>query len=298
MSELYPNEHYIRPPNEAFSVIIRVTKGCAWGRCRFCGIYQTMGTPFEQRAVADVLADIDRAVELYGARRRHFFFGDADPIAIEPGDFVAIAEHLSRRFPQKERLTAYARAATCWRRRRDLPRLRAAGLDRVHVGLESGDGALLRYHRKGISRRRMIDACRAVIDAGIELSLYVLLGMGGRDRWREHVKGTIEALNAVRPQFIRFRRLWIHPRSPLREAVASGEFVSQTPEGTVVEAREILAGLDRESAAEIECLHANAYVKFRGHLPADRAGILATLDAFLALPEAKRQAVYSVPSSI
>ena len=138
MSELYPNEHYIRPPNEAFSVIIRVTKGCSWGRCRFCGIYRAMGVAFEQRPVADVLGDIGRAVELYGADRRRFFFGDADPIAIPADDFVAIAEHLARRFPRKERLTAYGRAATAWRQRRELARLRQAGLNRLHVGLETG----------------------------------------------------------------------------------------------------------------------------------------------------------------
>jgi len=128
MSTLYRNEHYIRPPNEAFSVIIRLRKGCGWGRCRFCGIYQAMGVPFHERPVADMLADIDRAIELYGPDERRLFFGDADPIGIPPDDFVAIAEHLARRFSHKDRLTAYARAATAWRKRRELPRLRAAGL--------------------------------------------------------------------------------------------------------------------------------------------------------------------------
>jgi hypothetical protein len=294
MSDLYPNEQYIRPPNEALSVIIRVTKGCAWGRCSFCGIYQAMGVAFETRPVAAVLADIDRAVELYGADHRHFFFGDADPISIPPDDFVAIAEHLCRRFPQKERLTAYGRAATAWRQRSELGRLREAGLDRLHVGLETGDDALLRTHDKGISKGRMIDACGAIADAGLELSLYVLLGIGGRDRWREHVAGTVDVLNAVRPQFIRFRRLWVHSRSLLHGSA----FVPQTPEGTVVETREILAGLAPDAAVEVECLHHNDYVKFHGRFPEDRAAILASIDGFLALPESERERVYRVASAI
>lgn len=169
MSELYPGEHYIRPPNEAFSVIIRVTKGCAWGRCRFCGIYEAMGVDFETRPVGDVLADIDRAAELHG----------------------------------------------------------------------------------------------------------------------EH-----------RPHFIRFRRLWIHSRSTLHAAVAAGEFAPQTPEGTVVETRGILAGLAPGFAAEIECLHANNYVQFHGRLPEDREAILAALDGFLARPTQEREAVYAAPSRI
>lgn len=298
MSELYPGENYIRPPNEAFSVVIRVTKGCPWGRCRFCGVYEALGVPFERRPVADVLADIDRAVELYGPDARHFFFGDADPIGVPADEFVAIAEHLVLRFPHKERLTAYGRAATAWRQRRELPRLRAAGLDRLHVGLETGDDALLRFHEKGISQRRMIDACRAIVDSGIELSLYVLLGIGGRSRWRQHVEGTVAALNAIRPQFIRFRRLWIHPRSPLRGPMKGGEFAPQTPEGTVVETRDILAGLDPGLRAEVECMHHNDYVKLHGQLPGDRDSLLAALDGFLALPEADREAMYRVPSAI
>jgi len=298
MSELYPGEHYIRPPNEAFSVIIRVTKGCPWGRCRFCGIYQAMGVRYQERTVQEVMADMDRAVDLYGRDERHFFFGDADPIAIPTEDFVAVAEHLAHRFPKKERLTAYARAATAWRRRRELPRLHRAGLDRLHVGLETGHDDLLRYHRKGISRRRMIDACRAIVDAGIELSLYVLLGLGGRDRWREHAEATAEAINEIRPHFIRFRRLWIHSRCPLREAVRRGEFVPQTPEGTVLETRAILAALDPNMAVEVECMHHNDYVKFQARFPEERQDVLDAIDAFLALPAQEREAVYRVPSCI
>jgi len=298
MSDLYPNENYIRPPNEAFSVVIRVTKGCPWGRCRFCGIYDALGVAYETRPVKDVLSDIGRAVELYGSDRTRFFFGDADPISIPADDFVTIAEQLGRCFPRKERLTAYGRAATAWRRRRELGRLRAAGLSRLHVGLETGAGPLLRYHNKGISKQRMIDACRAIVDAGIELSLYVLLGLGGRDRWREHVAGTVDVLNRVRPQFVRFRRLWIHDHCPLSQAVEAGEFVPQTPEGTVIETREILAGIASDVSAEVECMHANDYVKFRGRLPPDQPVVLAAIDGFLGLPEPERQAVYRLPDSI
>jgi radical SAM superfamily enzyme len=166
------------------------------------------------------------------------------------------------------------------------------------VGLETGDDSLLRYHNKGISKQRMIDACRAIVDAGIELSLYVLLGLGGRDRWREHVAGTVAVLNRVRPQFIRLRRLWIHGCCPLRQAVQAGEFVPQTPEGTVIETREILEGIDSDLSAEVECMHTNDYVRFHGRLPQDRQAILAVIDGFLGLPEPERQAVYRLPPSI
>jgi len=283
-------DNYIRPPNEARSVIIRITRGCGWNRCRFCGIYPYLGVPFEIRPIEDVLRDVQRARELYGASPRTFFIGDADPIAVEPDNFARLTDTIRETFPHCERITCYGRMATAWRRRDSLKMLKEHGLNRIHAGLETGDRELLRFHRKGISQRRMIDAGRAVIESGIELSFYVLLGLGGSDRWRQHVEGTIKVLNAVRPQFVRFRRLWIHEGCPLGEDVAAGRFQPQTPEGTVIETREILSGID--FPCEVECLHHNNFVRFEGILPEDREAIISGIDEFLSRSESKKRGVY------
>ena len=174
--------------------------------------------------------------------------------------------------------------------------MKEAGLDRIHAGLETGDDDLLRFHRKGINQKRMMDAGKAVVESGIQLSFYVLLGLGGADRWRQHVQGTVKVLNEVRPQFIRFRRLWIHPRCPLRQEMASGAFREQCPEGTVVETREILAGI--AFPCEVECMHHNDYINFECRLPDDRTTVLSAIDDFLALPPAQKERIYSRRSSI
>jgi len=214
---------------------------------------------------------------------------------VPPDDFVAITKHLYRVFPSIERLTCYARAQTCWMRRRDLSRMARAGLSRLHVGLESGDDAVLRFQRKGGSRRIMIASGKAVREAGIELSHYVLLGVGGEDRWREHVEQTLVALNATQPEFVRFRRLWIFgeeggPACPLLEDVRAGRFRPQHPEGTVLELRAFIAGIDFPT--EIEAIHHNVYVQLKGRLPGGRERMLAKIDAFLARPEEERRARY------
>lgn len=287
---------YIRPPNEARSAMVRVVHGCTWSRCRFCGIYGALGVPAADRPVEDVLAEVESARDEWGGAARSVFLGDADPMRIAPEDFITDLRAVREAFPQAERLTCYGRLATAWARRKELRAFREAGLARVHAGLETGDEELLRFHRKGVSVDRAIAASRAVRDAGIELSLYVLLGLGGRDREREHTEGTVRVLNAARPEFVRFRRLWIHPACPLNDEVAAGRFGPQTPEGTVRESRDMVAGIDFPT--ELEALHYNVYCPFAGDLPRKREAILKRIDGFLALPEEEKEAVYAKPDVI
>jgi len=191
-----PEHPLIRLSNEARSVLLRVTRGCNWNRCRFCGIYSHFGQPqFEIRLVDEVKRDLDLALRPWTTRARHAFYGDADPLILRPERFVEITQHLCATFPNLERLTCYGRAATAWVRRKHLSELAAAGLTRVHVGLESGDDKLLAFHDKGVTQARHIEAGRALREAGIELSHYVLLGMGGADR--EAVLGEIDAFLAL-----------------------------------------------------------------------------------------------------
>ena len=288
-------ENYIRPPNEGRSAVVRAVYGCTWSRCRFCGIYPFLGVPASDRPVEDVLAEVEEARENWPGARS-VFLGDADPMRVEPEDFVAVLRAVRDAFPLTRRVTCYGRLATIWRRRKELESFREAGLTRIHAGLETGDGELLRYHRKGVSPGRAVDAAKALGEAGIEFSLYVLLGLGGSGRGREHIEGTVRVLNASRPQFVRFRRLWIHPRCPLGEEVAAGNFSPQTPEGTVRESREIVRGLD--FPCELEALHHNVYCPFAGELPRKRDAIVARLDRFLALPEGEKRFIYSRPSVI
>ena len=300
-----PERLIIRPPSEWRSVLVRVTRGCAWNRCRFCGQYPFFGEPyFSRRSVEEIKEDIDRIA------RRHpeaetAFCGDADPLLIPREEFTEIARHIYLRFPRLKRLTCYARASTLRKKKRTgLQALASAGLKRVHVGLESGDEDLLRFHRKGQTPEMVIEVGKWLKDAGIELSLYALLGMGGRGRWQEHVAGTAAVLNEVNPEFIRLRRLWLYqardqgegPECPLWEEVREGSFVPQAPEGSVRELRDLLAKLEG-IASQFTCDHANNYVQVSGKLPEEKERMLAEVDRFLALPVGEREEVYQLVGS-
>ncbi|MBD3343922.1 MAG: radical SAM protein [Chitinivibrionales bacterium] len=295
-----PERLIIRPPSEWRSMLIRVTRGCKWNRCKFCGQYPAFGEPeFSIRDVEDVKDDIDWFAH-HMPSLTTAFLGDADPLCRPLEESLDILAYLKSKFPHLGRVTAYARAQTMWEiGEKGIKQLARSGLDRVHIGLESGDLHTLKFQFKGQTPKIVIQAGQMIKNAQIELSLYVLLGIAGKYRWEEHCDETAGVLNAINPNFIRMRRLWVFEggrgamllENPLCHEVKKGTFIPQTPEGTVLELRRILEQL-HGITSELLCDHANNYVTVQGTLPGDKERMLAEIDEFLALPEDERNAHY------
>ena len=295
-----PEPLTIRPPSEYRSLLLRSTRGCNWNRCKFCGVYPALGEPeFSIRPIEDVKRDINWYAE-YMPGFETAFIGDADPLCRPLDESITIITALKERLPHLRRITAYARAGTLYRIGSEgLCKLAAAGLTRVHIGLESGDLSTLKLHLKGQSPKLVIDATRWVKQAGIEVSFYVLLGLGGVHRWKEHIEGTAAVINETDPEFIRLRRIWLFtPESsqtaiscPLWADISSGTFTQQTPEGTVLELRRLVERITCASS-HLVCDHANNYINVEGDFPVDRQRMLDEIDAFLALPQETRERHY------
>ena len=294
-----PEHLVIRPPSEAKSLLVRTIRGCNWNRCLFCGIYDYFETPYSERTIDEVIKDIDALYEMYGDIFKTAFLGDANPLALPTDFLVEVLTHLLTRFPSLTRVTSYARASSLSKKsEEELKSIRHAGLDRVHVGMESGSNAVLSFHKKGTNQKQLIDAGLKTMSSGMELSYYFLLGLGGQEMWEDHVKGSAEVINAVKPHFIRVRRLWVHPMSRLMEKINSNDFTEQTPEGTVIELRDLVEKLEPSSSV-LACDHANNYIQVFGRLLDHRDEMLHIINAFLDLPEEKRQKHYrSIPSVI
>ena len=302
-----PESLIIRPPSEYRSLLVRLTRGCKWNRCRFCGLYPHLGEPtFSKRTVPEIKYDIDLLSQRH-TRAENVFFGDADPLQIGADAFIEIARYLRKVLPVK-RLTSYARASTLWKLKKNaIMDLARAGLNRVHIGLESGDAQTLNFHRKGQSPKMVKEAIQWLHEAGIEVSFYVLLGLGGKENWQRHILETAKIINETEPQFVRLRRLWLYqgntifsgPECPLYDEIRAGTFKPQTPEGTVQELRLLLEKLDNHLATFLVCDHQNNYVYVSGKIKDDRDDMLAVIDEFLALPEKEKEAHYrSVGSHI
>jgi hypothetical protein len=300
-----PESLIIRPPSESRSMLVRLTRGCHWNRCRFCGIYPALGEPtYSARTVPDVKRDID-LLRTRVSRATTAFLGDADPLQIGLDAFVEITCYLRDTFPEITRLTCYARASTLWKLKEPgIQELAKAGLNRVHVGLESGDPDILRFHRKGQTPEIVTTTGRWLRHAGIKVSFYVLLGMGGRDRWKPHIDNTVRIVEDVNPEFVRLRRIWLYggegedpsPECPLWQDIRSGAFIPQSAEGTVLELRRFIERLERVDTF-VTCDHANNYVSVHGNMPHDRPAMLEVIDRFLQLPEEERQAHYEAIGS-
>ncbi len=293
----HPEGLIIRPPSEWRSLLVRVTRGCNWNRCRFCGIYPAMGQPdFSRRTLDEIKHDIDLLIRLH-PRAETAFFGDADPLAAGQDTFIGAAHYL-REVSEIQRLTCYARASTLHKLGPENIRLLAeAGLNRVHLGLESGDPEILQFHRKGQSPKMVVTVARWLKAAGIEISYYVLLGLGGRDKSDQHITGTARIINETEPEFVRLRRLWLYGEGsegecPLMQQVRDGSFIEQTPEGTVLEVQQLLELLEPLDTF-FACDHANNYINVSGLLKEDREDMLREIDDFLALSEEQRQAHYT-----
>jgi hypothetical protein len=316
----------IRPPSEARSLLIRVTRNCPWNRCAFCPVYK--GSRFSVRPLAHVIRDIDAVHESirlletgdapdrkmlaeraaaapdrtafeaaymwHAAGMRPVFLQDANSLILKTDDLAAVLAHLRACFPEITRVTSYVRSQTIARKGDgEMARLRTAGLNRIHIGMESGSDAVLELMRKGVTKAGHIEAGRRVRGAGIELSEYWMPGLGGRDLWEEHARESADTLNRINPDYIRLRSLAIPAGTPLSELRASGRFTECTGVQTVREIRLFLSLLEGVSSRIRSDHILNLFGEVEGKLPEDREKMLAVLDRFLALsPE--DQCVYQI----
>jgi histone acetyltransferase (RNA polymerase elongator complex component) len=309
----------IRPPSEAYSLLIRVTRNCPWNRCKFCPIYKS--AKFELRPVEEIKQDIDTArairdsimqlargsaggdirevaADVYRnantdavrnvalwmyAGGENAFLQDANTLIMKAPDLTAVIEYLKETFPSITRITSYARSKTAAQKSlKELKALHEAGLSRLHIGLESGYDLVLQFMDKGVTAADHIAGGKNVVASGISLCEYVMLGAGGKKMWREHALETARVLNEINPAFIRFRTLTIQPRMPLYNDVAGGAFVRSTDEEIVEEEKLLVENL--ECSSQVVSDHMiNLLQEVEGKLPDDKETMLSVISRFQAL---------------
>ena len=194
------------------------------------------------------------------------FLQDADSMIMRSAEFVAALEHLRESLPSLTRVTTYARSKTLARKRpEELRMIREAGLDRLHIGLETGDDELLAIVRKGVTSAEQIEGGRKAIAAGFQVSEYWMPDLGGRERRRRHAENTARVLSAINPHYIRSRPLVPRPGTPLFEDVARGRLCLSSPHERLEELAWMIGGLDVTSRVCFD--HAmNAWADRRGGL--------------------------------
>ena len=322
----------IRPPSEAESLLIRITRNCPWNRCTFCPVYK--GSSFSLRPLEHVIKDIDmirfyvQAIkeaqntkgsisqrELFalspegdrGDRRalyaaynfvvsgmKSIFLQDGNSLIIKPDDIVRILKHLQQSFPQVKRVTSYARSHTIARISDDnLKRMAEAGLNRIHIGMESGSDKVLTMVKKGSDKVTQILAGQKVKRAGIQLSEYYMPGLGGLLLFRESAIETADAMNQINPDFIRLRTLALPAGTPLTEQYEAGNFDKM---GEVDVARELLLFIEslQGISSTVKSDHVlNLFQEVEGILPNDKPRMTTPIKSFLELSP-KEQMIFCI----
>jgi histone acetyltransferase (RNA polymerase elongator complex component) len=318
----------IRPPNEARSLLLRLTRNCPWNQCQFCPVYK--GRKFSLRTVDEIKQDIQSARNIaddiqalshklgrngavddavishisggsgysqcYRGMAVWMYYGtaacflqDADNLIMKTDDLVAVLTFLREKFPEIRRVTTYSRSKTVSRKSLDsLKRIRKAGLNRIHIGLETGYDPLLKFMKKGVSAAVHIEAGQKLIAAGLEVSEYVMPGLGGQAMWREHAIETARVLNRINPHFIRLRSLRVPERIPLYENLKNGSFVMQTDDALAEEIRVFIEALDGITSRVSSDHIMNLLEDVSGKLPEDKPAMLAVIRSYQALSEKER----------
>ena len=271
-----------RPPNEATSALIRASRGCPWNKCLFCTMYKTL--KFKPRSIYEVKRDIDKAAEIYKGAKS-VFIADSDSLTMK--NIEEIIRHIKLRFPKSDRITSYARAKTLMKLGPErLKKIKKASLTRVHVGLESGDKEILEFMQKGATPEEMIAGGRAAKEAGLELSFYILIGAGGKDRLREHAIESADLVNQICPNddrtwYIAFLTLMIPSGTEIFKKKLKGGFQEMNSIEILQELKTFISHIDfkyKKANCIFRSNHASNYLPIKGILDREKGNILSTLN--------------------
>ena len=318
----------IRPPNEAQSLLLRFTRNCPWNQCLFCPVYKqrrfSLRTVDEikqdvlaARSIVDDITATSRKLgyggkitdavissifsdgsypSSYRSVAAWMYYGtgacflqDADNLIIRTDDLVEALAFLRQTFPEIRRVTSYSRSRTVAKKPLEsLQRIRRAGLDRIHIGLESGYDPLLKLMKKGVTAAQQVEAGRRLMEAGMELSVYVMPGLGGREMWREHAVETARVLNRINPHFIRLRSLRVPRRVPLHAKLQEGSFHVLTDDELAEEIRVFVEHLDGITSTLTSDHIMNLLEEVSGKLPEEKPKMLEVVRAYQELPDTER----------
>lgn len=264
-----------RPPSEAASILLQVTVGCSHNKCAFCGMYKDKR--FAIKSEESIFADIDYAAQYYPHVQR-LFLCDGDALIIPQKRLLPILARIRERLPQVQRIGIYANSKSLeMKSLSDLRTLCELGLGIIYMGLESGDDQTLVAINKGDNAATMIAEGRKVKEAGIRLSVTVLLGIAGLERSAIHARETGRVLSAIDPDYVGALTLMLEPGTPLWAASQSGQFVTPGPLDIMRELRTMIDATDL-SKGLFHANHASNYLPIRASLPEDKKEILALLD--------------------
>ena len=268
-----------RPFSEANSYLLQCTIGCSHNRCTFCGMYKDR--KYRVRSLEEIRTDIRMARDHYGDLEK-VFLCDGDAIAMETDLLLEILHELYAAFPSLRHVGTYVGPqSTLGKSMSELVALRSAGLAKAYLGVETGDDRLLQETKKGVSAEEMLQAGRNLVEAGINLSSMVLLGLAGKgERSVEHAIATARITNEMGPQYLAALTVTPVPGTVLYKQVEAGTFEVMDAFETLEEMKVLFEHITLDNLRFVG-VHASNYLPINGTLQRDKQEMLATIDSVL-----------------
>lgn len=265
-----------RPPSEARSLIVQVTIGCAHNTCTFCNMYKAKD--FRVRSMEEIMEDLREAHNSYGAYVQKVFLADGDALVLQTEKLLEILKAVRELFPNCTRVASYGTAQDILRKsEEELKSLQKAGLGIVYVGAESGDDEILASICKGVTAEELKAAGQKLKRCGIQTSVTLISGLGGRSKVEEHARSCAELISAMNPDYASFLTLRLYEGTPMYDDVVTGRFERITADEIVDEMKIFLEHVDSPGTV-FRTNHASNYVVLAGNLNGDIPSMLAQLD--------------------
>lgn len=284
-----------RPPSEARSFILRVTRGCAHNKCTYCNMYR--GVPFQILKDEEISRQIALAAHYGKNKVRRVFLADGDALVLPTAKLLKILQVLREQFPKLQRVSSYAAPKDILRKSEDeLRQLKEAGLQLLYYGMETGDDATLKAVNKGVNGEQAIEAGRRVTASGIKLSVMVILGIAGTEGSYRHALATAEAINIIKPTHLSALCLMLYRGSELLEQYEEGNFNPLSPAGLMQELKLMIEkiNLPQENHCLFRSNHISNYVQLAATLPHDKDRLLEDIDFSIdKLSKLKKWDVYN-----
>ena len=267
----------IRPPSEAYSLLLQVTTGCSHNKCTFCGTYRQK--KLKIKSLEQIKKDLHEASSYEDVSR--VFLCDGDALIIPQPRLEEILKLVNDNLPDISRIGTYANAKSILRKSVDeLKTLRALGLKIIYLGVETGNVELLKKINKGVTYEQMVEAGQRVKEAGITLSVTVILGLGGIEKSVEHARDTAKILTDIDPDYVGALTLMFVPETELYEDYLAGRFVLPDKFGFIRELYLMIAESNFTNCY-FTSNHASNYLSVKAYLPREKEKILKMIGSVI-----------------
>jgi radical SAM superfamily enzyme YgiQ (UPF0313 family) len=264
-----------RPPSERKSLIIQVTVGCSHNKCTYCNMYRNK--KFKVKNLEDIYEDIKCAKDIYDKVDR-IFLGDGNALVMETKKLLMILDKINSLFPECKGVAIYGSPKDLYKKSlEELKLLKEYGLDIIYTGIESGSDKVLTMVNKGVTSGEMIRGCKKVVEAGIDLSVIIISGLGGRRYSSEHAKETSKVLNEIQPNYVAFMTLINYIGTELNSEIESGKFIMLEPKEILNEQKMIIEKLEVDNCL-VRSNHRSNYMNISGEFPKDKKIILKKIE--------------------